>query len=120
LPCRTPKRRKRPQGHKGLVAAAANSEPDQRGVRHVADAQEPFRTLSSSLEPHGRLGRQTVQGLPRARHPGTTGRSASPMLFPRIPHGDIISAVPRFVNSVSGPERWGVLKFNSLSANFEP
>jgi hypothetical protein len=36
------------------------------------------------------------------------------MPFPRIPHGDIISVVPRFVNSVSGPDRWGVLKFNSL------
>jgi hypothetical protein len=68
-----------------------NSERDRPGVKHVANARGPFRTLLGGLELHGRRGRQTVQGFPRA---GTAGRSAKPMLFPRIPEGDIILGAP--------------------------
>jgi hypothetical protein len=48
----------------------------------------------SWLEPHGRLGRQPVHGLPRVRHL-RHHRSVDPMPFPRIPQGDIVSVMSR-------------------------
>jgi hypothetical protein len=42
------------------------------------------------------------------------------MAFPRIPQDDIILWCLDLWKSVSEPEHWGGLKFNSLRANVEP
>jgi hypothetical protein len=73
-----------------------------------------FGTLSAVLNRTAVLVASVSKGSGGRGTAGTTGRLADLIPFPRIPHGDIISVVPRFVNSVSGPDRSGVLKFNSL------
>ena len=51
-------------------ALSSSREQRARSARCVGiwSMPGPFRTLSSGLELRGRLGRQAVQGLPRARH----------------------------------------------------
>jgi hypothetical protein len=86
------------QGSGGAGLVAQPRTASQIGpVWHVADAGGPSELYRAVLKPQGRLGRKTVvQGLPRAKHCSTTtGRSANPMPFPRIPQGDTISVMSR-------------------------
>jgi hypothetical protein len=86
----TPKRPKGPWRRKGLVAQPRTAS--QIGpVLQVASAGEPFRTLLSGFEPHGRRGHLAVQGLPRARRRRHHQPISEPNAFPRIPQGDIIT-----------------------------
>jgi hypothetical protein len=50
----------------------------------------PAAPVTLVLEPRGRLDCQPCMGSRGRGTAGTTGRSANPMAFPRIPQGDII------------------------------
>jgi hypothetical protein len=52
------------------------------------------------LELHGRPGRQPSRLAGRGTA-GTTGRSANPMPFPRLPQGDTISVMSRRLGALT-------------------
>jgi hypothetical protein len=77
-------------------------------------------TAQTRLEPHGRLAPQPVRGLASARHRRHHRPISERNGLPTHPQGRYHSIVPLLVNFVRDQSTGGVLKFNSLRANFEP
>ena len=79
-----------------------------RGPSELYRAVLNRRAVEVARLPKGSRGRGTA---------GTTGRSADPMPFPRIPSGDIICGAP-FVNSIRDHTTGGAAKFDSSTRSY--